>query len=53
MKYIPDFSVFKLLVFLSLFKKKKIVSSKLVNIYGLFLWLEKKNSFIMESEKCL
>lgn len=41
MKHNSLISVFRLLVFLSLFRKKYVFFSKLVNIYGIFPWLGK------------
>lgn len=39
--WFPIFSVFRLLVFISLFRKKNIFFSELLNIYGLSPWLGK------------
>ena len=41
MKHNSPISVFRLLVFLSLFRKSIYIFSKLVNIYGIFPWLGK------------
>lgn len=50
--HLSDFSVCRLLIFLSLFRKQKCIFLQTCEYLWSFL-LVRKTNFIMESEKCL